>query len=225
MSDFAGIVQKQVAGLLQILQRKQTESCNEITRAAKERANNLIKAARRQSRERMHQAIVEERKRIDAAVSQATGRLRTDKRHRLQQVYKHLLQDGWAVLEGEMEARWQDPQLRRAWCASLLEDAMRMLGSVQFLIEHPPGFGREDHAWMTDLVTAAGGTRPDFDTDEHIRSGLRIRTTHACLDGTLDGLLSDRKQIEALLLAEWEKGSQGDSRQAASPAATGHEDG
>ena len=37
---------------------------------------------------------------------------------------------------------------------------------------------------------------------EDIEAGVRIHTDGACLDASLAGLMSDRRRIEALLLAE-----------------------
>jgi len=38
-----------------------------------------------------------------------------------------------------------------------------------------------------------------------ITCGLRISADTACLDGTIDGLLGTRHDVEALLLAAWEQ--------------------
>lgn len=204
MKDFTGVVDMQVAGLLEAVQSQQSTRCQELASRARERATALLKAARRQSRVRMHQAVVEERQRIDAAMLQAHGRIRTQERRQLQQHYKELLNEGWLLLEAELRARWQEPGQRRAWCESLLADAIKVFADASLVIEHPPGWPGDDQAWLRGQLRKTLGAEATFQADETIECGLRMRTSHACLNGTLDGLMDDRRQVESVFLAAWE---------------------
>lgn len=205
MKDFAGVVEMQAENLLATLERQQATRCQEISHTARERARQLLKAARRQSRERMRQAVAQERQRIDSALLQAQGRMRTRERRHLQQHCQDLLKDAWPLLEARMRARWKDSDQRRAWCEMLLADAMAIFGTAPLSIEHPPGLREDDRAWMTQVLRKAGCGDVTFKVDESIAAGLRIRTPQACLDGTLEGLLGDHREVEAILLAAWER--------------------
>lgn len=205
MKDFAGVVDMQAESLLGALQRQQTTRCQEISNVGNKRAKALLKAARRQCRIRMRQAVAEERQRIDAALLQARGRIRTRKRMLLQQQYKDLLKEGWALLEAGMQARWENAEQRRAWCESLAADALAVFGNTALIVEHPAGWRAEDQAWLAERLRKTSGGDPAFKADENIRFGLRISTGNACLDGTLGGLLADRRGAEAVLLAAWER--------------------
>lgn len=205
MKNFTGVIDLQLENLLEAVKRQQAARCQEISGRGRQRATQLLRAARRQGRIRMHQAVVEERQRIEAALLQARGRVRTQRRRLLQQRYQALLNDGWALLEAALRARWQDPGQRRAWCESLLADGLKVFGDAPLVIEHPVGWPEDDQAWLREQLRKASGADPEYRADESIECGLRICTPQACLDGTLPGLLADRTSAQAILLAAWER--------------------
>jgi len=176
-----------------------------VLRDAEHRAHALLAESRQQLRMRVSQAVKEERSRRALALRQAENRARAAERSEIQAFYEKLLGEAWPRLTAELEARWADRDSRRDWCRMLVVDAAGRLGRSNWTIEHAPGLSEEDRAWLGELLARCDHSEAALVADAGLGAGLRIREQSACLDGSIDGLLRNRRAIEGRLLAAWER--------------------
>lgn len=193
----------QAVALLETLRGHVEQRCRELRDAAERDAAALLREARRGARVRMHQAIQAERKQSERKIQMAVAGLETVRRQRRQEKAKHLLEQGWEPLREALRRRWQEPAARRLWCRSLVEQALGALGSGDWRIEHPADWKPAELGELTHKMAERAGSEPTFAARRNLAAGLRISAAGACLDGTIDGLLADRAEIEGLLLAEF----------------------
>lgn len=205
MTDFRGVVSKQVDVLLRALRTQQDYRCRHLIGDAEKQRKELLRTCRRELRERVHQAVEEERKRRETALHETRHRIQTAERRDRQARYDELLQRAWPKLLAELERRWSDAASRRAWCDMLLHEAAQYLPAESWRIEHPELWSDEDTRWLTHAVRDRGLAPPSLHADPEGRMGLKIRHGTACLDGTLDGLLARRVSVQASLLGAWER--------------------
>jgi hypothetical protein len=206
MSEPQTIIEAQVGELLKLVESHRQDSCRKILEQAQSQAATIVKQAHREARARMHAATEQERTRAKEKIASTRAHLQTRRRQRHQQADMLLLERGWEKLRETLMKRWQDVDQRRVWVQALLREGLTLLPAEAWRVEHPPGW---QPAEMLDLSSATAlGTQdqtPVFVEARDIAAGLRIHVDHACLDGTLDGLLAIREAIEAQLLAEFKR--------------------
>jgi hypothetical protein len=205
VNEFRGVLDMQIGSLLDALQAQREHRCREIRDAAEQEAARLIGQNRGKLRARLRRAVREERNRRQAALLEARRRLETRQRHATQAHYKRLLRAAWPALLDELRRRWTSAEERRAWCEMLCDEARRILANEAWTIEHPADWSDADSRWLCQALDASGLPEPDLRCATDIVAGLRIRQDNACLDGTLEGLLTRRPVLEAQFLAEWER--------------------
>lgn len=207
MNDHSNLLEQQVATLVASLQAHRDTRCAELAAQADLQAREMLAEARQQLRARVRLAVVEERRRRDAALHHARQRIQTAQRRRIQARYTELLGRMWPLLVAALEARWSDGAARRQWCELLAGEALTAFDSGPWKIEHPQDWAENDTVILSRLLADRPQASPTFIPEPAIRAGIRIHCAGACLDGTPDGLLSRRTEIEARLLAAWERGA------------------
>jgi vacuolar-type H+-ATPase subunit E/Vma4 len=205
MTRFAGVLDHQVRSLRDALRQHQERRCREIVAAAEREAKQAIRDSRGKLRERQLQAVREERRQREHDLQTTRSRVETRRRRRAFARHERILQSAWPQLIDALEERWSIAEQRRAWCNMIVSEAAATLTGPDWVIEHPPGWTREDRDAVVQRLQQLQIAAPKFVACENISSGLRIRTGSACVDGTTDGLLSARRDVEALLLAAWER--------------------
>lgn len=205
MTQFAGVLRHQVQTLKEALRQQQELRCREIIAGAQRDAEQAIRDSRGKLRERQLQAVREERRRREHELQTARSRVETRKRRRAFARYEKVVQSAWPLLVAALKERWSDAEQRLAWCNMIVSEAAATLTGQDWVIEHPPDWTRGDRDALVQRMQQLGIAVPKFVACANITSGLRIRTGTACLDGTSDGLLSTRRDVEALLLASWER--------------------
>ena len=192
--------------LLELVETDRRQKCGAILAEAQGRGSVVLEQAHADARVRMRKAFEEERLRRDARVDAARANLQTRRRLADQQRAAALLAGGWMRLPEELLRRWRAPELRRRWIAAVLADARTALPATAWrIILAPDGTAEERDAIRAELA-AAHGHECLFDEDSRIRAGLRISANGNVVDGTLDGLLSDRAEIGSQLLHLLETG-------------------
>lgn len=209
MKHFAGVLHHQVQTLTDVLRHQQELRCREIVAGAERKARQVIEASRAKLRERRRQAVHEERRRREHELQTARSRVETLKRRRAFAEHESVLASAWPLLVAALEERWSNADQRLAWCNMIVSEAATALTGSDWVIEHPPDWTAEDRDAVVQQTRKLGIAVPEFVACEDIAGGLRIRTGTACLDGTMDGLLGTRREIEALLLAAWEQQHEG----------------
>lgn len=207
MNTFEGIVGRQAEALVDVLREQRERRCREIVADAERRANQLAQDSRRSARERMREAVDEERRRRQRALIEARRRVETAGRRRIQARYDELLGQAWPRLVRELQRRWSEPRERAAWCELVVDEAATLLGTTGWIIDHPGGANgwlAEDDERLGQMLAAREVADAEARPDTELPAGLRIRRDGARLDGSIDGLLARRSEIEGRLLARWE---------------------
>ena len=209
MSDFPGIVALQADKLVEALRSHGESRCRELQQDAGRRAEALLGDSRRKLLARGRQAVAEERLRRVAALQQARNRVQAEGDRRRQQLYATVLREGWPLLVRELQQRWASENGRRAWCRSVLDEAVAALPPDGWSIEHPQDLPADDCRWLAGRLGTLDVRNAALHGDSGCPAGLRITRESACVDATIDGLLRQRERIEGQLLAAWEALSPG----------------
>ncbi len=189
--------------LIEGLRADTASAVTEIIRTAEQEAVRLLQEAHVTARQRVRATIEEERRAAAARLRKTQAQLDTATRQRQQQQALRLLERGWTRLQETLVRRWRDGTARRVWCQALRDQAARQLGGKAWCIEHPPAWRSEE--WPEANPDPAGPKGPtvSFRVDTALEAGLRIRAGKVCLDGTVEGLLAQRGDVESELLAAY----------------------
>jgi hypothetical protein len=71
-------------------------------------------------------------------------------------------------------------------------------------IVHPPDWPTGEQQALAQSLQANAGAAPVFEADPRLKAGLKIMAGGNFIDGTLDGLLAERTDFEAVLLRRLE---------------------
>ena len=205
MNEFRGILDLQVESVLSALKAQQDMRCREIESATGRRAEQLLSDSRSRMRQRLHKAVVEERRHRETALLDARHRIETTGRRKVQQQYRTYLLEAVPLPTADLGVRWRHEASRRTWCVTVIGEAAGGLASDPWTVEHPGEWSGEDTEWLEQAFTARGLQKPVLSEDAGITAGLRVRLGSACLDATVDGLISDMHAVEGRLLAVWER--------------------
>ena len=205
MTRFSGVLDRQVQRLKDTLRRQQEARCREIIATAERKAKLAIRDNRQKLHERQRQAVGEERQRRAHELLIARSRIETLERRRAFARHEKVLRDARPLLVEALDNRWADSGHRLAWCNMIVAEAAGSLKGSDWVIEHPANLAQEDRDAIARHVQQLDVESPTFAACDDITSGLRIRAGTARLDGTKNGLLSAREDVEALLLAAWEQ--------------------
>lgn len=200
-------LQRPEQALLELVETDRRQKCDAILAEAQGRGSVVLEQAHADARARMRKAFEEERLRRDARVDAARANLQTRRRLADQQRAAALLASGWKRLPEELLRRWRAPELRRRWIAAVVAGARASLPAAAWRIIHAPDWPAEERDAIRTELAAASGAECRFDEDPRIRAGLRISANGNVVDGTLDGLLSDRAEIGSQLLHLVETGA------------------
>ena len=205
MTSHTGILGLQVDALLEEVKRQEGRRCQEIITAAERSARDLLEETRRELHRKRRQAVADERQRRRHALLEAASRIETREQSSAHARYKDVLDAAWPRLVTALEHRWQQVDSRRAWCAMLVDEAAAALGESSWTVEHPADWNADDQSRLLAACEERAVPAPAFVADPRITAGLRITLEDACLDGSLDGLLADRRGVEARILGKWER--------------------
>jgi hypothetical protein len=202
MTRFAGVLDHQVQRLRDALRRQQEARCREIVANAERQSKQALRDTQQKLFERRRQALRVERQHRAHELLTAKSRIETQERRRAFARHEKVLQMAWPQLLATLEKRWADAEQRHAWCAMVVSEASGALMGTDWVVEHAGDLAKQDRDAITRHLQCASAI---FVACDDITSGLRIRAGTACVDGTAEGLLGDRHDVEALLLAAWEQ--------------------
>lgn len=188
--------------LLRLVSEHERRRCAEITAAAEAQAAAVVREAHRNARARMRENVSTLKQERQRSLALADAELDTVRRQHQQRCDYALLESAWEPLRAALAARWRDSAARRRWVAAFVRHALARLPHVAWRIEHPADWPGAERAALAASLGSALGMAPQFAVAGDIAAGLRVQAGAALLDGTLEGLLADRRAVEALLLAE-----------------------
>lgn len=190
-----------VQAMLALVESYRKQECERLLAQAQAEASTVVAQARHQARARVHQAVDEERLHARKQLVAAEAQLQTVRRRHLQQQTTALLAAAWERLGSALQTRWRTPDTRRAWIEKLMRDAFEALPQGAWEIGYPPDLPANDLQRMRELLAARLAAPPAFCADRQLTAGLRIRAANVILDGTLQGLIKGRAQLQGELLA------------------------
>lgn len=198
----ASVLDVQVETLLALVNERRAQRTRDIRAKSEALVQEILQTAHAEARENLHQAVARERERVTQALRQARARAELETRQRAQRETVTLLKHMWERIGAALEARWVAQRERAAWIAAAVQQAAQLLPDRPWRMEHAAGVQREEQP--RDEAQVAGVARDvEWHLEPRIRAGVRVRTSGATLDATVEGLLAVREDIEALFLADY----------------------
>lgn len=209
MSTPPSIVDAKLRHLLSIVERHRDEKCSAMLGDADTQARQIIRQAYRDARARLHRNVEKTRNRTRQRLTSAEAQRETRRRQRRDQVNRRLLAAAWQPLHTALLARWQQPDTRAQWIDHVIDQAATTLVDNHWQIEHPADWPAQERHALASRLKHQLGKAPEFLSQQAMQAGLCVDVEGTRVDGTIAGLLHDRRTIEALLLARFRR--QGDA--------------
>ena len=195
------ILDAQVLRLLEIVHAYQQDQCDALLKQAQQESQVIVSQAYQIARRNIHQDLQLTRQHIRDTMAAARAKQHTLMMQQSHSAASSFLEQCWQTLQPGLQARWQQPEYRRQWVAKILATATAVLPAGDWLIEHPADFSTEEQQQLLEQAQKQAGAKPDISSAPDLTAGIRISADGATVDGSLRGLLSDRTELEALLLA------------------------
>ena len=190
--------------LLELIESDRARQCAQVLGEAHGRAAATRAQAHAQARARRHQAFAELRQHRHEQIAAALARLATHRRLHEQQRTTALLQLAWQQLPDLLRSLWRQGAARAAWVDQVLTSAQARLPRGAWRIVHASDWPAAERDAVTQRLVAESAVAPRFEADAAIDAGLKIVSEGNVIDGTRDGLLADRSELEARLLRQLE---------------------
>jgi vacuolar-type H+-ATPase subunit H len=187
--------------LLVLIEDYQAAECRTLLEDARSEATALVSEAWRRARAQLHERLVSERANARSRLQAARAEHETRLRASGDRANARLLELAWPCLRQALVARWAVPRSRRIWVDHAVARARQRLPVGLWTLRHPPDWAASEWAPLEAQLTNALDRAPHFRADGALTAGLVIEADGAVLDASLDGLLRDRRRIEARLLA------------------------
>jgi hypothetical protein len=187
--------------LLKLVQDECEKTCRQLLAEAAERADAIKRDAHRRERGLLHQRIDAERRRAHGLLRAAAAGRATAERRRGEQADARLIAAAWPRLRAHLAERWADAEGRARWVRAALSQARRRLPRTGWIIRHAAGWPESERADALAVIAATHMPAPALRADRGISAGLVIAADGGVLDMSLEGLLEDRAQVQARLLA------------------------
>jgi len=186
--------------LLELIEADRARQCAALLDEAHERATALRAQAGAEARVRLREAFAEQRQRLRGQIAAAQARLATRRRLHEQQRVAALLRLAWQTLPQQLRALWQQADARAAWIERVAAAALAKMPHHAWRIVHAPDWAVAEQQALARRIAAAVGEAPRFEADAAIAAGLKVLADGNVVDGSIDGLLADRAELEARLL-------------------------
>jgi hypothetical protein len=187
--------------LLDLVEQDRVAQCHTIIGQAQAQAATLLAQARADARLRVREAFAEERQHAQARIAAARATLQTERRLHAQRQAAAWLARAWQRLPQALRTRWRDDAARNSWVAAAVEQAERLLPAGRWRVVYGGHWPEAEREALAERVQRDDGTALAFEVDASIDAGLRVVSGGNRLDATLAGLLADRDEIGARLLA------------------------
>lgn len=198
MTDTPAPMDTKTDALLATVRRHAEDSLRTIDDETRTKAQDIIAEAHKGARAKVHDAIASERMIGGQAIDKQRARIETAKRQALQDKESAFLGTAWEQLNAALLARWQDSGSRAQWLGDIVDAAKTHLHPGPWSIEHPSDWSTDEFAPFRE----ACADEVSFTAVDDLNAGLRITANAATVDGSIEGLTSDRNEISATLLAE-----------------------
>jgi hypothetical protein len=195
--------------LLGVVIENRENRCAELRDKAHEQARDIIRQAYVRSRARLHRHVNTLRDKYRVRIASATARNQTLLRQQHQKKERATLDAAWPLLSKAMMEQWKAPDSRRKWLDAAITNASSVLLEHNWHIEHPLDLDEEELDKIKYKLTSDKVKHFRLVANNDIAAGIRISTNGTVIDATLEGLLKQKLQIEAKLLAHVKQGENG----------------
>ena len=194
----------QVDALLQRVARDREQRCAEMRAAAEAQAQEILRSGRTEARANVRRAVAQERSRIAQGLRQAEASAELKARGQAQSETRRLLESMWTQIADALEARWRNPEHRRAWVEAAVRQADLLLGArPSWRVEHGAEWPPEERSEVAKFAAKRTAHTIEWTSEPEVKAGLRVRCEGVCLDATAQGLLANRADTESAFLAEY----------------------
>ncbi|MBF0182901.1 MAG: hypothetical protein HQM06_00725 [Magnetococcales bacterium] len=180
--------------LVQRITQHQQRHCQHILDEARSRAAEMVANATAEAERREAAALAAEQQRLADTAATLQARQATEQRQQRLLQTRALLERGWSRLLETLQQQWADSNQRRQWLQSLLQQARRTFAHADWLVLHPPEWDAQE--WQQQLPEAR------FQVDPSLSAGIKIGCRGAWLDGSIQGMMANRRELSGLLLAQ-----------------------
>jgi multidrug efflux pump subunit AcrA (membrane-fusion protein) len=192
-------LQLQAQALLDLVETDRARQVAAILDEARARAAALRAQAHADARRRMREAFAEQRALHRDRLAAAQARLATERRLHEQQRTAALLQRARQRLPDELLRLWLESASRAAWVATVIAAARVRMPHGPWRIVHAPDWPLAEQQALARGWAGLNGA-PAFEPDAKISAGLKVAAAGNLIDGTLDGMVADRSELESSLL-------------------------
>lgn len=197
------IVAAQVQRLLDVVADYEQQQRQQIMAAAQQQARAIIRQAHAQARRQLHAEAVDSRERMRRELAREQARHQTAIKQQQHSADQQFLQQAWQQLHAGLLQRWQQPALRAAWLANILNVAAHTLPVCSWRISLAAGCSHDDLQQIAGRALLATGMEATLLADDALTAGLHVAAQDALVDGSVAGLLQNRDDIAARLLAAY----------------------
>ena len=198
----SSIVDAQLQRLLEIVDEFKKQQCEELLNQAREQSRQVVRHSYRNARTRLRTHILEDRQQLNQSLASVRAKQHTFVMQQKHQASRMFLDDSWEILTSKLVERWQNAGQRQSWVKAIADIAIASLPSSEWCVSCGGDFSKSEHKQLREYITAKSETKVEIKTVPDIRAGIRIEAGGAVVDGTLQGLLSDRVRIESEILAQ-----------------------
>ncbi|EGV16039.1 hypothetical protein [Thiocapsa marina] len=188
-------------GLLSLIEEYRDAECRTLLETARAEAQTLLADAYRRARAQLHARVVSERANARSRLHAARAEHDTRRRASGDRANARLLELAWPRLHEALSRRWAHAETRAIWARHAIAQARRRLPHGLWTVRHPPVWSAVEWEPFEAELTRVLGQAPHFRADGAVSAGLVIEAQGAVLDASLEGLLRDRRRLEARLLA------------------------
>ncbi|MDH5324658.1 MAG: hypothetical protein OEZ68_07800 [Gammaproteobacteria bacterium] len=197
----SSIVEAQMMRLMEVVETYQNKLCQERIEQDTVEARAVISKAYETARARLKEEIRNSRDFLKSESARIMTKQLRIRKHQEYATVARVLERVWALLPGALIQRWQQEQSRQQWIDAVVHTAANSLLSTQWLMQFAPGFHSQERTHVSKTVLSLTGTEPQIEEVATLQAGLIIHGHGAGVDGSLQGLLASRLQIEAQILA------------------------
>jgi len=195
------IIDAQMTHLLDVVSRYEKEQCQSILEQANEQAKKIAKEAYQNARQRTTRSFEQMRSQSFQDLKIAEASLQTEARLARHKLDEAFLEKAWEQLRESLCNRWKEPGFKQNWIAELIRQGSSALIARDWTVDYSSSFSDDDVRWLKTSFDAVDLDSISFNPQPDIDAGIRICADGACIDGTIEGVLTQRDRIEEIFLA------------------------
>jgi len=201
MKSPESIIDAQKAHLLDVVSQYEKEQCQSIIEQASEQAQKIVKEAYKNARQRTIRSFEEMRSKSFQDLKIAEASLQTQARLARHKLDEAFLEKAWEQLRESLCNLWKEPGFKENWIAELIHQSSSALISRDWTVDYSSSFSGDDLRWLKSSFDSIDLDSISFSPQPDIDAGIRICAGGACIDGTIEGVLTQRGRIEEVFLA------------------------